>query len=192
VLTTFGTAEVQVPALGCWSGVHNRLSRLLVWHRFAAWSSVIVLHANFSIASNNSFVRMGFDTYPSIPAAMYRSSSPLRLANAHSHRQRWRQTALRHRRVGHNELGAIAACRGFIDAQKDYAAVGHDGLSAGIYAQKLMSSPGKQMASIGKPPKTTRRVRPAYSSPTQAPKDIPAKGLAEKLTTITATSIASS
>jgi DUF2950 family protein len=48
------------------------------------------------------------------------------------------------RRIGHNELGAIAACRGFIDAQKDYAAVGHDGLPAGIYAQRLMSEAGKQ------------------------------------------------
>lgn len=51
---------------------------------------------------------------------------------------------LLYRRIGHNELGAIAACRGYIDAQKDYATVGHDGLPAGIYAQRLMSSPGKQ------------------------------------------------
>ena len=51
---------------------------------------------------------------------------------------------LLYRRIGHNELGAIAACRGFIDAQKDYAAVGHDGLAAGIYAQHLRSEPGKQ------------------------------------------------
>jgi hypothetical protein len=51
---------------------------------------------------------------------------------------------LLYRRIGHNELGAISACRGYIDAQKDYAAVGHDGLPAGIYAQKLMSSTGKQ------------------------------------------------
>ncbi len=48
------------------------------------------------------------------------------------------------RRIGHNELGAIAACRGYIDAQQDYAAVGHDGLPAGIYAQLLGSTPGKQ------------------------------------------------
>jgi hypothetical protein len=48
------------------------------------------------------------------------------------------------RRIGYNELGAIAACRGYIDAQKDYAAVGHDGLAAGIYARKLRSEPGKQ------------------------------------------------
>jgi hypothetical protein len=48
------------------------------------------------------------------------------------------------RRIGYNELGAIGACRGYIDAQKDYAAAGHDGLPAGIYARKLHSDPGKQ------------------------------------------------
>jgi len=51
---------------------------------------------------------------------------------------------LLYRRIGGNELGAIGACRGFIDAQKDYAAVSHDGLPAGLYASKLMSDPGKQ------------------------------------------------
>ena len=51
---------------------------------------------------------------------------------------------LLYRRIGHNELGAIAACRGYIDAQKDYAAVGHDGLPAGLYAQRFRSTPGKQ------------------------------------------------
>lgn len=51
---------------------------------------------------------------------------------------------LLYRRIGRNELGAIATCRGYIDAQKDYAAAGHDGLPAGIYAQKLMSTAGKQ------------------------------------------------
>jgi hypothetical protein len=49
-----------------------------------------------------------------------------------------------YRRIGDNELGAIAACRGFIAAQNDYAQLGHDGLPAGIFAQKLASDPGKQ------------------------------------------------
>jgi hypothetical protein len=48
------------------------------------------------------------------------------------------------RRIGHNELGAIAVSRGFIDSQQDYAAAGHDGLPAGAFAQRLMSEPGKQ------------------------------------------------
>ncbi len=54
------------------------------------------------------------------------------------------QQEIVYRRIGHNELGAIAASRGYIDAQKDYAAVGHDGLPAGHFAQRFMSTPGKQ------------------------------------------------
>jgi hypothetical protein len=49
-----------------------------------------------------------------------------------------------HRRIGENELGAIAVCEGYVEAQKQYAAKGHDGLPAGLYAQKLSSDPGKQ------------------------------------------------
>jgi len=47
-----------------------------------------------------------------------------------------------YRRVGANELGAIAVCRGFVDAQIDYASEGHDGDPAGIYALKLVSDEG--------------------------------------------------
>jgi hypothetical protein len=49
-----------------------------------------------------------------------------------------------YRRIGHNELGAIAVCRGYITAQADYAAIGHDGLPPGLYAQQLVSDPGTQ------------------------------------------------
>ena len=51
---------------------------------------------------------------------------------------------LLYRRIGNNELGAIATARGYIAAQQDYAATGHDGLPAGLYAQKLRSDSGKQ------------------------------------------------
>lgn len=46
------------------------------------------------------------------------------------------------RRIGGNELGAIAVCQGFVDAQHEYAAVGRDGDPAGIYAMKLVSDEG--------------------------------------------------
>jgi len=49
-----------------------------------------------------------------------------------------------YRRIGHNELGAIAVCRGFIDAQLEYASAGHDGNEPGIFAAKLRSDPGRQ------------------------------------------------
>jgi Protein of unknown function (DUF2950) len=48
------------------------------------------------------------------------------------------------RRIGGNELDAIAFLRGYVDAQKDYAAVEHDGSGMLQYAQKTLSSPGKQ------------------------------------------------
>jgi hypothetical protein len=47
-----------------------------------------------------------------------------------------------YRRVGENELGAINVLRGYVDAQQEYAAVGHDGDPAGIFALKLVSDPG--------------------------------------------------
>jgi hypothetical protein len=48
------------------------------------------------------------------------------------------------RRIGHNELGAIAVCRGYVEAQREYASEDRDGVGAGVYAQKLMSDPGTQ------------------------------------------------
>jgi hypothetical protein len=49
-----------------------------------------------------------------------------------------------YRRVGRNELGAIAVCRGIVDAEFEYAAAGRDGDPAGIYALKLISDDGLQ------------------------------------------------
>ena len=47
------------------------------------------------------------------------------------------------RRVGANELNAIEICRGFVDAQHEYAAEKHDGSKVNQYAQRIISSPGK-------------------------------------------------
>ena len=49
-----------------------------------------------------------------------------------------------YRRIGNNELGAIAVSRGFVAAQQEYAAQGHDGDPPGIYALKLISDEGTQ------------------------------------------------
>ena len=49
-----------------------------------------------------------------------------------------------YRRVGTNELGAIAVARGFVDAQNEYAAEGRDGDPPGVYALKLISDEGMQ------------------------------------------------
>jgi hypothetical protein len=47
------------------------------------------------------------------------------------------------RRIGANELDAIAICRGFVEAQDEYAAEKHDNSIVNQYAQRIISSPGK-------------------------------------------------
>jgi Protein of unknown function (DUF2950) len=47
------------------------------------------------------------------------------------------------RRIGSNELDAITVCRGFDDAQKEYAQEKHDDSKLNQYAQKIISTPGK-------------------------------------------------
>lgn len=49
-----------------------------------------------------------------------------------------------YRRVGRNELGAIAVARGFVEAQREYAAESRDGNPPGVFAQKLLSDPDRQ------------------------------------------------
>jgi hypothetical protein len=49
-----------------------------------------------------------------------------------------------YRRIGRNELTTIRVCQAFVVAQQEYAAQAHDGKPAGIYAQKIASTPGKQ------------------------------------------------
>jgi hypothetical protein len=48
-----------------------------------------------------------------------------------------------YRRVGANELDAIQVCRGFVEAQKEYASEIHDNSGVNQYAQKIISTPGK-------------------------------------------------
>jgi hypothetical protein len=48
------------------------------------------------------------------------------------------------RRIGANELDVLAICHGFVDAQYQYAAQKHDGATVNQYAQKIISTPGKQ------------------------------------------------
>lgn len=48
------------------------------------------------------------------------------------------------RRIGTNELDAITICRGFVEAQKDYAEQIHDDSGVNQYAQRIISTPGKQ------------------------------------------------
>ena len=48
------------------------------------------------------------------------------------------------RRIGENELDAIQLCRGYVEAQFEYAAEPRAGAAVNQYAQRIVSTPGKQ------------------------------------------------
>ena len=49
-----------------------------------------------------------------------------------------------YRRIGSNELDAIQTCLAFVDAQNEYAEKDRTGDGAGVYAQRVVSTPGKK------------------------------------------------
>jgi hypothetical protein len=49
-----------------------------------------------------------------------------------------------YRRVGRNELDAIEICQGYVEAQQEYAFKRRDGYGVNQYAQRIVSTPGKQ------------------------------------------------
>jgi Protein of unknown function (DUF2950) len=51
---------------------------------------------------------------------------------------------LLYRRIGNNELDAIAISRGYVDAQNAYALEKREGYDVNQYAQRIISTPGKQ------------------------------------------------
>jgi hypothetical protein len=48
------------------------------------------------------------------------------------------------RRVGRNELSAIQVARAYVQAQNEYAELDPAGLGRGVYAQRIVSHPGKK------------------------------------------------
>ena len=51
---------------------------------------------------------------------------------------------LLYRRIGANELDTIEVCQGYVEAQEEYALQKHDGSNVNQYAQRIVSTPGKQ------------------------------------------------
>jgi len=58
-----------------------------------------------------------------------------------------------YRRIGANELDAIAICRGYVEAQEQYSLQKHGGVNQ--YAQRILSTPGKQDGLVWKSPDGT-------------------------------------
>lgn len=59
------------------------------------------------------------------------------------------------RRIGSNELDAIEICRGYVDAQLEYAMEKHDNAEVNQYAQRIISTPGKHDGLVWRNPDGT-------------------------------------
>jgi Protein of unknown function (DUF2950) len=84
---------------------------------------------------NRATLLVGTDGWPS-PIPIVRSGSGWHFDT---------EAALRevlYRRVGENELDAIQVCRGYVEAQHEFAHEKHDNIYQ--YAQRIVSTPGKQ------------------------------------------------
>jgi hypothetical protein len=48
------------------------------------------------------------------------------------------------RRIGQDELDAIQVCHGYVEAQREYASLARDVTGSHMYAQRILSTPGKK------------------------------------------------
>jgi hypothetical protein len=82
---------------------------------------------------------------------------------------------LLYRRIGGNELDAIDICHGYVEAQYEYAYQKREGYAVNQYAQRIISTPGKQdgLAWLGKTWTAVGAVRSAKRSPARSNKVTP-------------------
>jgi hypothetical protein len=87
--------------------------------------------------SSRATVIVGDDDWP-FPVPLVKKSGKWRFDSDAG------RTEILHRRIGANELDAIQVCRGYVEAQKEYASTIHDDSGVNQYAQKIISTPGKK------------------------------------------------
>jgi len=86
---------------------------------------------------NRAFVLVGKEDWP-VPVPIVKRGNKW-FFDAHAGRQE-----LLYRRIGANELDAIQLCHGYVEAQYEYALQPHEGYDVNQYAQRIISTPGKQ------------------------------------------------
>jgi hypothetical protein len=88
-------------------------------------------------SSNRATIVVGDQDWP-LPIPIVRKGGQWRFDSAAG-----RQEIL-YRTIGGNELDAIQICRGYVEAQHEYALEKHEGSDVNQYARHILSSPGKQ------------------------------------------------
>lgn len=84
-----------------------------------------------------AFVLVGKDDWP-FPVPIVKRGSKWFFDSAAGRQE------LLNRRIGDNELDAIEICHGYVEAQDEYALQKREGYDVNQYAQRIISTPGKQ------------------------------------------------
>jgi hypothetical protein len=84
-----------------------------------------------------AFLQVGADDWP-FPVPIVKSGAQWYFDTAAGRQE------LLNRRIGSNEYDAMNICDRFVDAEIEYAATKHDDARVNQYAQRIISSPGKQ------------------------------------------------
>jgi hypothetical protein len=117
----------------------------------AAFAAKAHEHTSFKVDPNNAnraTLLVGDDDFPMAIPIVHKNGSWFFDTKA------GRQEML-YRRIGANELDAIETCRGYVEAQYEYAMTKHDGAEVNQYAQRVISSPGKHDGLVWRNPDGT-------------------------------------
>ena len=151
---TFKTSDAAVEAL--WTAAKNNDSKALRALLGPGGSDIVssgdavadaATHQQFITAfdakhqlimegDNKATLIIGPDDFP-FPIPLVRKNGAWQFDTMSGRRE------ILYRRIGRNELDAIQASLAYVDAQNDYAEKDRTGQGAGIYAQRIVSEPGK-------------------------------------------------
>src|SRR5208282_4198008 len=92
--------------------------------------------ALMTVGPNRRVLYVGYEDWP-LPIPLVKKGQTWRFDTAAGAKE------ILFRRIGRNELNTLDVCQVYVQAQQEYAAQAHDGKAAGVYAQKLASTPGK-------------------------------------------------
>ncbi|HSD45275.1 MAG TPA: DUF2950 domain-containing protein [Pyrinomonadaceae bacterium] len=107
-----------------------------VAQQFAAQARIKTNIARQPKNSRRAFMSIGDDDWP-FPVPLVKGPS------GWSFDARAGRVEILYRRIGSNELNAIQICRGYVEAQHEYALIKR-GTGVNQYAQRIISTPGKQ------------------------------------------------
>jgi hypothetical protein len=94
-------------------------------------------HSISTESSKKAILMLGKDDFP-FPIPLYHTKTGWEFDAAEG------RIEILYRRIGRNELDAIQTCLAFVDAENEYADKDRTGAGPGVYAQRIVSSPGKK------------------------------------------------